>query len=339
MRKYGILLIGCGHIGNEHIADMYYRDDVHFVGVVDCHEEAAQLTARKYGVPEYGTDYRPFLKRAEVDIVIIATYTSTHLSILKDCLAAGKHVLCEKPMAKTAEEGAEFVREVRAHPECKVLIAHILRHNASYIRIRELIQSGAIGELKLMRMVQNHHVMNPGRYGRLLADCTPLVDCGVHYIDVMQWFSGASVCEVSGIGTSIDANLPGHNYTMATFRLTDGCVGYYEAGWSCSTASQNLKEFIGTRGRIALTLCDNRPDNREEGDLIQVYHSDTGVYETINLESRYKNMYLQMQTLFEMIETGDEGSPTLEEAYSALRVALRADEAIRTRQVLPVETV
>ena len=98
-RVYGVMLIGCGHIGEEHLADIYYRDNVRIEAVVDQQPERAALFARKYGARHSGTDYRPFLDSKAVDIVIIATYANTHLPILEDCLAAGKHVLCEKPIA------------------------------------------------------------------------------------------------------------------------------------------------------------------------------------------------------------------------------------------------
>lgn len=78
------------------------------------------------------------------------------------------------------------MKAVRSAPE-KVLIAHILRHNRSYGKIRELIRNGAVGELKMIRMIQNHHAMNWERYCRLLMDCSPTVDCGVHYYDLVQW--------------------------------------------------------------------------------------------------------------------------------------------------------
>ena len=102
--------------------------------------------------------------------MIIASYTDSHLPILLECLAHHKHVLCEKPIARTLEEGQAFVEAVQKAPE-KVLIAHILRHNRSYQKVRELVQEGAIGELRLLRMVQNHHAMNWSRYCRLLRCC------------------------------------------------------------------------------------------------------------------------------------------------------------------------
>ena len=137
----------------------------------------------KYGADRYGIDYHEFITRDDVDIVIIATYVSTHLSILRDCVVAGKHVLCEKPIAANARDGQEFYRLAK-NGRSQVLVAHILRRNASYIKIRDLIRSGAIGRLKTVRMTQNHHALDWERYRRLLEDCSPILDCGVHYFDV-----------------------------------------------------------------------------------------------------------------------------------------------------------
>ena len=333
MKQYGILLIGCGHIGSQHIADIYYRDNIRVIAVIDSSIETAKIAAKKYNAQYFGTDYRSYLNDERVDIVIIATYASSHLQILKECLAAHKHVLCEKPIATTPEDGKAFYEAVKAS-ECKVLIAHILRHNRSYNKIRELIQSGVIGDLRVIRMVQNHHAMDWNRYKRLMEDCPPFVDCGVHYIDVMQWFSGASIVEVSGFGTLIEADSPNMNYGLITAKLDNGCIGYYEAGWSKSMASQNLKEFIGDKGRISLELKEHRSTHCEEGDLISLYHSDTGEYETINLNSEYKDMYGQLSTLIDMIEKGTPANPTIDEVYSAFRVAMAAATAIRENRII-----
>lgn len=339
MRKqYGIMLIGCGHIGQQHIEDIYYRDGIRIVAVVDQDLERASGFARRYNARHFGTDYHAFLKDPQLDIVIIATYADSHLSILKDCLAAGLHVLCEKPIANNIADGAAFYRLVRSS-HSKVLIAHILRHNRSYQTLARLIQENAIGRLKLMRMVQNHHALNWPRYKRLMEDCPPIVDCGVHYLDIMQWFSGSRVTEVSGFSTKIDADAPQDNYGVINVRLANGCVGYYEAGWSPNTSSQNLKEFIGDQGRLTLTLQEFRQENKEEGDLISLYSSKTGEYRTINVPAKYKDMYAQLQALIRMIEEDADPIPPLEDAFSAFYTALTAQQAISQHTSLPCPTL
>jgi len=329
------MLVGCGYIGLQHLEDIYYRENIRLIAVADTDERAARFAARKFNAEKFGTDYRRFLKDSRIDIVIIATYTSSHLEILKDCLEHGKHVLCEKPIAETREKGMAFVNLVKQSGP-KVLVAHILRHNQTYRKVRELIQSGEIGELKVARMVQNHHAMDWERYRRLLEDSTPILDCGVHYIDVLQWFTSSRICEVSGIGTKTCEDSPNFNYTLMTFRLENGCIGYYEAGWGRQISARNLKEFIGTKGYISLTLKDQRTENREEGDLITVYSSDTGEYRHINMNVPYKDMYGQLCALIDMIEQDSPGNPTIDEVYSAFNVAVTAQEAILNNTVLKV---
>ena len=335
MKKYGIMVIGCGHIGSQHLENIYYRDNIQIVAVVDQDIDSAKLAARKYGALEYGTDYHKFFDDKRVDIVIVATYTSTHLPILKECVANGKHVLCEKPIAATLEDGEEFVRVVK-NASVKVLVAHILRHNKSYIKIGEMIQNGAIGELKTVRMVQNHHALESNRFSNLLKDCTPVLDCGVHYIDVMQWFTGSKICEVSGIGTKIDPLSPHYDFTIMTFRMENGCVGYYEAGWNKNIESQNMKEFIGTKGRISLVLREMRANDREEGDLITLYDGESGEYRIINNDSTYKDMYGQVCTLIDMIENNTEGNPTIDSVFSAFKTACLAQKAIEENKIIKI---
>ena len=337
MKTYGVLVIGCGHIGMEHLLDIYYRNNVRIEGVVDMNPVAAEAAARRCGAHNWGTDYLPFLKNDQIDIVIIATYADTHLPILRDCLAHHKHVICEKPIGSTIEDGKEFVKTVKAAKE-KVLIGHILRHNASYLKMRELIQSGTIGELRLARMSQNHHtVLDWERHRRLLADCSPAVDCGVHYYDIIQWFTGSKIVEVTGFGATTQDDASRDNYNLITYRLENGCSGFYEVGWGESIRTCNLKEFIGTKGRITLDMLVNRGEDGEEGDRITVYHSDTGVYETVNVRTKYKDMYTQLLTLIDMIENDTPGNPTIDEVWQAFLVAQAAQKSVETGVPVKIE--
>ncbi len=335
MKKYGVMLIGCGHIGAEHLDDIYFRPEFSVEAVVDRDPQRAQSFAQRYGARSWGQDYMPFLFDKAIQIVIIATYADTHLSILEDCVAAGKHVLCEKPIAITEEDGQRFCQIVKT-AKTKVLVAHILRHNRSYRIIADMIHSGAIGQLRLMRMVQNHHAMNWPRYKKLLESCPPIVDCGVHYLDVMQWFSGSRIVQVSGISAKLDPDAPRDNYGMIHAVMENGCVGYYESGWGQNLSAQNVKEFVGDQGRITLTLQCNRIADQEEGDLITLYRSDTKEYRTINVQSKYKDMYAQMRTLVEMIEQGAPAEPSIDQVYSAFIAAKVAEEAIAGNTVLSI---
>ncbi len=337
-KVYGVVLVGCGHIGEEHIQDIYYRDDIRIAGVVDLHEETARCFARRFGAASYDVDYRRYLEDPSVDIFIIATYTDSHLPIMRDCVAHGKHVLCEKPMAKSLEDLLAFRREAIAAP-VKVKIGHILRHNKTYIKAQEMIAEGLLGKPLVMRMAQNHHTMNWPRYKRLIQDTPPVLDCGVHYFDIMQWFTGARIEKVMGIKQKIDLDLSDdeYNYSMCTCILSDGSVGFYESGWGNAMSSGNLKEFVGPLGRIRIVYKNNRTSHQEEGDLLEFYDAVKKEYHTINIDADYKPMYDQLEDLVRMIEKDIPNDEGIEMAFSATLVGMTADAALRAGEIREVE--
>lgn len=329
MKQYGVLIVGCGYIGEIHVKDIYYKDEIKIVGAVDINEETARKFAKKYGADSFSTSYQEYLDSDEVDIVIVATYPEAHKQILADCIAHGKHVLCEKPISNTLEGTLECLDLIRNATHCKVLVGHILRHSPTYLKAYELISSGAIGELKLFRVCQNHHARKWERYGNLLKACPPIVDCGVHYMDVIQWFSGSKITRVSGMGNILDDEAQSYNYGLVTMTLDNGCISYFEAGWSKNIMGGNVKEFVGTKGHISITLDTDRPCRHEEGDLIEYYDTTTENYFTINMHSGVKNMSGQFDHLIKMIEDDVPSNPSLEDIESSMRVAFACDEAVR----------
>lgn len=331
MKIYNIALIGCGQMGATHLDDIYFKENVNITYVCDKNIERAELFKRKYNACNVAGDYRECIKKDDVDIVIAATYPSTHLSILKECIKYGKHLLCEKPITASIDEGIEFLKLVKENPQIKVLIGHILRHNTTYNKVYEMISSGAIGSPIIMRMAQNHHTMNWQKYLNLIKETSPIVDCGVHYIDVMRWFTGAEITEVSGVGLRTDEDVPEdkYNYGIMTVKLSDGSVGYYEAGWANTMSSDNLKEFVGPKGRIKLIYRKDRQTHQEEGDLIEYYKYPEKEYRLINVDSNRKPTGKQLDCLVDMIENNSEANPTIDDVFKSFSVAIEADNIIR----------
>ncbi len=334
MKKYGIALIGCGQMGAVHLDHIYYKDNVSVKSVCDLNIERAMEFKKRYNGERATSDARECIEADDVDIVIIATYPSTHLELLKLCLKNKKHVICEKPIATNMKDGAEFVRLVKENPESKVLIGHLLRHNKTYQRAAKMIQDGAIGFPIVMRMAQNHHTMNWSRYLSLIEETSPIIDCGVHYIDVMRWFSGQEIVGVSGIGARTEADVPDgkYNYGLITLTLTDGSVGYYEAGWSNTMSSNNMKEFVGPKGSIRIIFRKDRQTHQEEGDLIEYYKYPEKRYEMINIPGERQPTGEQFDYLVKMIEDGIEAWPTIDDVFTSFSITLEADEKIRKNQ-------
>jgi len=332
-KVYNIALIGCGYMGAAHLDDIYFKKNVCVKYVCDLNEEAMQMFKRKYGAEKTVSDYKKCVMADDVDIVIIATYPSSHLSILKECIKYKKHVICEKPMATNLSEAEEFLKLVKENPDIKVLVGYILRHNDTYNKVAEMIKNGAIGFPIIMRMAQNHHTMNWQKYLSLIKETSPIVDCGVHYIDVMRWFTDAEIVDVNGIGLKTEKDIPEgcYNYGLMTVKLSDGSIGYYEAGWSNTMASNNMKEFVGPKGRISIVFERDRHSHCEEGDLIEYYKFPEKTYELINLKSKRKPTGAQLDHLIKMIESEKNAKPVIDDVYESLKLALEADRIVRLK--------
>ena len=328
---YGVALIGCGQMGAVHMDHIYYKDNVSVKCVCDKIESRAIGFQKRYGSERIETDAIRAICYDDIDIVIIATYPSTHLELLKCCLEHNKHVICEKPITTNLADGEQFVKLVKNNPNCKVLIGHILRHNKTYNTVAQMIRNDAIGNPIIIRMAQNHHTMNWDRYLELIKETSPVIDCGVHYMDVMQWFTGEKIVKVSGIGSRTENDIPKdkYNYGLVTAQLSGGSVGYYEAGWANTMSSDNLKEFVGPKGSIKIIYKKDRQTHQEEGDLIEYYKYPEKKYEMINIQSERKPTDVQFDHLISMIEHDTPAFPDIDEVFESFKVTLKADKIIK----------
>lgn len=330
---YNLALIGCGYMGQSHLEELHLNPSVCLKGVCDLNIEAAKKTAMLFNAESYSADSSEYIENPDIDIIIIATYPSSHLKLLTACLENNKHVICEKPVTTTYEEGTEFANLIKAHPECKVLVGHILRHNETYKTVADLIRSGAIGFPIVMRMIQNHSTVNWQKDLKLICDTSPLIDCGVHYVDVMRWFTGAEVKSISAVGTATVPDLPEgkYNHAILTTVMSDNSIGYYEVGWSRSTSNDNTKEFIGPEGRIKIIYQKDRSTHKERGNLIEFYsHKDKSIT-SINIPFNTKPTGLQLSHLIEMIERGVSANPSINDVMESFRVVCEADKIIKEK--------
>lgn len=329
---YNIVLIGCGHMGAVHLNDIYMMENICIYGVVDTNIDRAKDFAKRYNAKSYDTSYEKYFKDENTDIFICATYPKTHLEILKECVKYNKHLLCEKPITATEKEAKEFIDIVK-NTNIKVQIGYILRFNETYKTVASMIKDGAIGSPLIIRMNQNHHVMDWKKYGALLENTSPIVDCGVHYVDICRWFTGSDVADINGIAAKIDKEVceDSYNYGMITMTLSDGSIAYYEAGWGNTVAADNLKEFIGPLGRIRIVEREHRPNCQEEGDLIEYYRYPEKEYKTINVNCKRRPTGAQLEHLIKMIEEDVPSLPSIDDISESFFTVIKADKLLRAK--------
>ncbi len=246
-------MIGLGQMGLSHARAYHADPGFELVGLVNRSPVA---------LPEELAPY-PMLADLDAalalrpDIVCISTYTETHADLAIAALQAGAHVFVEKPLAATVAD-AERVVATAVRTRRKLVVGYILRHHPSWVAF--IAHARALGPPFVMRMNLNQQSSGPAWeiHKKLLASTSPVVDCGVHYLDVMLQITDSRPTQVRGMGVRLSDEIdPAQvNYGHLQVLFEDGSVGWYEAGWGpmISETAFFVKDVIGPRGAVSIVM-------------------------------------------------------------------------------------
>jgi predicted dehydrogenase len=204
-------------------------------------------------------NYERALHDLRPDAVCISTYPDTHYPFAKLALEAGCHVFTEKPLAESSEQCQELVDLARAQNKALV-VGYILRQHPSWIKFVEVAKTLGSPLVMRMNLNQQSYGKNWETHKSLLSSISPIVDCGVHYVDVMCQMTGTRPTRVSGIGAQLSDELPKDkiNYGHLQVTFEDGSVGWYEAGWGpmMSETAFFIKDVVGPLGSASIVAAD-----------------------------------------------------------------------------------
>ncbi|MDF2540782.1 MAG: oxidoreductase [Herbinix sp.] len=188
-KKLKIGIIGCGGIANgKHMPSLSKLKDVEMVAFCDIIPEKAEHAKEKFGTPDAKvyTDYQELLKDPEIDVVHVCTPNRSHAPISIDSLHAGKHVMCEKPMAKTAADARKMVEAAKETGK-KLTIGYQHRHKPESIYLKSVIERGDLGDIYFAKAFAVRRRGTPN-WGVFLNEYEqgggPLIDIGTHSLDV-----------------------------------------------------------------------------------------------------------------------------------------------------------
>lgn len=352
--KVKILVVGCGNMGRSHAQAYHHLEGFEICGLVSRGDSNIKLNASLGGNYPLYRDYYTALEESQPDAVCISTYPDTHESYAIQALEAGCHVFVEKPLADS-ETGAIRVLEAAKKAKKKVVVGYILRHHPSWQRFVELAQH--VGTPKVMRMnlnQQSHGVMWDV-HKNLMTSLSPIVDCGVHYIDVMCQMTRSTPIQVSAIGARLTDEIPtdNYNYGQLQIRFEDGSVGWYEAGWGpmMSQTAFFVKDVIGPKGSVSIVAdsasSDNQSDSVESHTKTEKLRIHQGGLDEKNRflfedewidvsdEPDHDELCLREQIYFlNAIEDDIDITDHLNDAVNSLRIALACDEAVKTGETV-----
>ena len=349
-----ILVVGCGHMGKSHAKAYHTLPGFEIVGVVSRGEKSRRdlLDALGGDYPQF-SDYREALAATKPDAVSINTYPDTHADYASQAFAAGCHVFLEKPVAPTVAE-AEAVVAAAERSGKKLVVGYILRVHPTWKKFIETAQT--LGKPLVMRMNLNQQSSGEQwkTHKSLMESMSPIVDCGVHYVDVMCQMTRSRPIRVSAIGARLTEELvPGmYNYGQLQVAFADGSVGWYEAGWGpmMSEVAFFVKDVIGPRGCVSIAGVkegDAATDDIEahtKAAVLRLHHADLkpdGTFarkdDLIDCagEPDHDGLCLLEQEFFlDAIRHDRDLADHMADAVNSLRIVLAADESFRTGRTI-----
>lgn len=349
-----VLVVGCGNMGASHASAYHHLDGFEICGIVSTGNSKVVLNEKLGGgYPLFG-DYDEALAATKPDAVCISTYPDTHEPFAVKAMASGAHVFIEKPLADSVE-GAQRVADAARKYGKKLLVGYILRYHPSWEKFIEL--SSGMGRPLVMRMNLNQQSQGAKWtvHRNLMKSLSPIVDCGVHYIDVMCQMTRSKPLQVSAIGARLTNDIPegNYNYGQLQIRFEDGSVGWYEAGWGpmMSETAFFVKDVIGPKGSVSIVAKEagaagksDDVDAHTKTESIKVHYADLDAADQFSKpdtwvdltdEPDHQELCNREQRYFlkAIVEDIDLANPT-DDAINSLKIAFACDESVKTGQIV-----
>lgn len=343
-----ILIAGLGNMGRSHALACQAHQGFDVVALVNRSEP--DLPDVLTHIPLY-QDFYSALSSVQCDVVSINTYSDSHAEYAIAALNKGKHVFLEKPMATTVED-AEKVVEAAMRNGCKLVVGYILRHHPSWMKLID--EARALGGPFVFRLNLNQQSSGASwqTHRQLMQSTSPIVDCGVHYVDVMCQITDAMPVAVSGMGVRLSKEIPEtmYNYGHFQVRFDDGSVGWYEAGWGpmMSETAFFVKDIISPNGAVSIVMDDGARsddiDTHTRTSRIRIHRSEldaNGLFvksdELLDMADEPDHQALcdrEQDFLYSAIVNDVDLTRHWRDAVQSLRICIAADASVRSRELV-----
>jgi len=340
-----VLVVGLGNMGMSH-ALAYARIDGYQVAGLCERKIADRALPEALAGAERFAKFEDALATLRPDVVSINTLPDTHADFAVKAMQAGAHVFVEKPMAITVAQAEEVVATAKRTGR-KLVIGYILRQHPSWIKFIEIARQLGTPLVFRMNLNQQSNGETWEWHKRLMESFPPIVDCGVHYVDVMCQMTSARPLRVHAIGARLTDEVPVNNYGALQVMFDDGSVGWYEAGWGpmMSETAFFVKDVIGPKGSVSIVMAETAGSVRSDDinahtrtSQILRHHADMSKPdERIDMTDEPDHDALcerEQRYLLRAIDEDLDLAEHMEDGVRSLKIVLAADESIRTHQVV-----
>ena len=336
-----VLVAGLGNMGRSHALAYHAHDAVQIVGLVNRSE--VELPAELQGYARFKTFEEGLATKP--DLVCIATYSDSHADYAIAAMQAGADVFIEKPLATTVADATRVVDTAKRLGR-KLVVGYILRHHPSWQRL--IAEARALGGPYVFRLNLNQQSSGATweTHKALMASTSPIVDCGVHYVDVMCQITDAVPVRVHGMGLRLSDEIAADMYNYGQFQVvfSDGSVGWYEAGWGpmMSETASFVKDIISPNGSVSIVGADAADTDNIDAHTrvggLKLHRLDGD--QIIDLPDEPDHQALcdaEQAFVLDAIANDTDLSRHMQDAVTSLAICLAADQSIRTGKVIELK--
>ncbi len=341
-----VLVAGLGNMGRSHALAYHNNPGFEIVGLVN---RSKPVLAPELGGYTIHPDFATALEELKPDLCSICTYSDSHADYAVMAFEAGCDVFIEKPLATTVADAERVVAAARKAGK-KLVVGYILRHHPSWIRL--ISEARKLGGPYVFRMNLNQQSSGPTwmTHKSLMETTPPIVDCGVHYVDVMCQITDAKAVEVRGMGLRLSNEIAPsmYNYGHLQVLYEDGSLGWYEAAWGpmISETAFFVKDVMSPNGSVSIVMDPNAKsddiDTHTKTAVIRVHKAETGADgkfvrkdEDLKMDGEPGHQELcdlEQAYVLKAITENIDLERHMDDAVQSLRICLAADESVRTGQ-------
>ncbi len=322
MRKLRIGILSTANIGMKKVTPAMQRGQhTEVVAIASRTQARADAAAKQLGIPAAHGSYEALLADPNVDAIYNPLPNHGHVPWSIRAIQAGKHVLCEKPIALTSAEAGALIAAAKQHPRIKVMEAFMYRHHPQWIRAKQIVAEGGIGALRTVHSFFSYYNADPANV-RNMADIGGggLMDIGCYNISLSRFLFGAEPARVVGL-VEFDP-------TFKTDRLASGMLdfGAGTATFTCSTqlSSYQRVNIYGTEGRVEIEIPFNAPPDKP----CRIWHQRGS--DVTEIVFPVCDQYTLQGDAFALAVLNDTPVPTpLEDALANMRVLERVLQSAR----------
>ena len=331
-----VMVAGLGNMGRSHALAYHRNPAFELAGLVN--RSAPRLDTALNG-NAIEPDFNAALTRLKPDLVCVSTYSDSHADFAVAAMQAGAHVFVEKPLATTVADARRVVDCARATGR-KLVVGYILRHHPSWTAF--IAEARALGGPYVFRMNLNQQSSGPTweTHKQLIQTTPPIVDCGVHYVDVMCQITDAKPVEVRGMGLRLSNEIAADMYNYGHFQVLfeDGSLGWYEAGWGpmMSDTAFFVKDVVSPNGAVSIKMPENaRSDDHDthtKTSLLRVHRVGQPDRDLSMADEPGHQDLCEREQAFMARAIAEDLDLTrhMEDAVQSLAICLAADESIRS---------